>query len=119
MSLLVMLVKMQFSSKMIFRCTTSSILLAQVLEGLVYLKSHSVTVIHRDIKGAYILTTKEGLVKLADFGVTTKLNEADVNTHSVVRTPYWIAPEVIEVSGTQRSVLLLTFGVLDSLLSNF
>jgi serine/threonine protein kinase len=38
-------------------------------------------------------------VKLADFGVATKLNEADVNTHSVVGTPYWMAPEVIEMSG--------------------
>lgn len=36
----------------------------------------------------------QGLVKLADFGVATKLNEADVNTHSVVGTPYWMAPEV-------------------------
>lgn len=36
----------------------------------------------------------QGLVKLADFGVATKLTEADVNTHSVVGTPYWMAPEV-------------------------
>ncbi|PSR88327.1 MAP3K epsilon protein kinase [Actinidia chinensis var. chinensis] len=71
--------------------------IAQVLEGLVYL--HDQGVIHRDIKGANILTTKEGLVKLADFGVATKLTEADVNTHSVVGTPYWMAPEVIEMSG--------------------
>lgn len=71
--------------------------ISQVLEGLVYL--HEQGVIHRDIKGANILTTKEGLVKLADFGVATKLTEADVNTHSVVGTPYWMAPEVIELSG--------------------
>ncbi|KAL6579374.1 MAP3K epsilon protein kinase 1 [Orobanche minor] len=74
-----------------------SVYISQVLEGLVYL--HEQGVIHRDIKGANILTTKEGLVKLADFGVATKLTEADVNTHSVVGTPYWMAPEVIEMSG--------------------
>ncbi|PKA59968.1 Mitogen-activated protein kinase kinase kinase NPK1 [Apostasia shenzhenica] len=74
-----------------------AVYISQVLEGLVYL--HEQGVIHRDIKGANILTTKEGLVKLADFGVATKLNEADLNTHSVVGTPYWMAPEVIEMSG--------------------
>ncbi|XP_073129923.1 MAP3K epsilon protein kinase 1-like [Henckelia pumila] len=74
-----------------------AVYIAQVLEGLVYL--HEQGVIHRDIKGANILLTKEGLVKLADFGVATKLNEADLNTHSVVGTPYWMAPEVIEMSG--------------------
>ncbi|XP_068634080.1 MAP3K epsilon protein kinase 1-like isoform X2 [Aristolochia californica] len=74
-----------------------AVYIAQVLEGLVYL--HEQGVIHRDIKGANILTTKEGLVKLADFGVATKLTEADVNTHSVVGTPYWMAPEVIEMFG--------------------
>ncbi|KAG2569474.1 MAP3K epsilon protein kinase 1-like isoform X5 [Panicum virgatum] len=74
-----------------------AVYIAQVLEGLVYL--HEQGVIHRDIKGANILTTKEGLVKLADFGVATKLTEADINTHSVVGTPYWMAPEVIEMSG--------------------
>ncbi|KAI8538492.1 hypothetical protein RHMOL_Rhmol09G0108000 [Rhododendron molle] len=68
-----------------------AVYIAQVLEGLVYL--HEQGVIHRDIKGANILTTKEGLVKLADFGVATKLTEADLNTHSVVGTPYWMAPE--------------------------
>ncbi|KAJ0963046.1 hypothetical protein J5N97_028168 [Dioscorea zingiberensis] len=75
--------------------------IAQVLEGLVYL--HEQGVIHRDIKGANILMTKEGRVKLADFGVATKLNEADLNTHSVVGTPYWMAPEVIEMSGVSAA----------------
>lgn len=42
-----------------------------------------------------IIYSVQGLVKLADFGVATKLTEADVNTHSVVGTPYWMAPEVL------------------------
>ncbi|KAK8244262.1 hypothetical protein HDK90DRAFT_516974 [Phyllosticta capitalensis] len=72
-----------------------AIYMSQVLSGLLYL--HEQGVIHRDIKGANILTTKEGLVKLADFGVATKT--ADLSESSVVGTPYWMAPEVIELAG--------------------
>ncbi|KAI9204989.1 uncharacterized protein BJ171DRAFT_598587 [Polychytrium aggregatum] len=72
-----------------------AIYVAQVLEGLIYL--HDQGVIHRDIKGANILTTKDGFVKLADFGVATKLS--DINDKHVVGSPYWMAPEVIELSG--------------------
>ncbi|KAI8606109.1 hypothetical protein EDD21DRAFT_361865 [Dissophora ornata] len=69
--------------------------ITQVLDGLVYL--HDQGVIHRDIKGANILATKDGLVKLADFGVATLSN--DVGDMSVAGTPYWMAPEIIELSG--------------------
>ncbi|KAI9671821.1 MAG: hypothetical protein M1831_003349 [Alyxoria varia] len=69
--------------------------MSRVLNGLLYL--HEQGVIHRDIKGANILTTKEGLVKLADFGVATKAS--GLHEASVVGTPYWMAPEVIELSG--------------------
>jgi serine/threonine protein kinase len=70
----------------------------QVLGGLAYL--HTQGVIHRDIKGANILSTKQGLVKLADFGVATKLNDSR-KSDSVVGTPYWMAPEIIEMKGGQ------------------
>lgn len=59
--------------------------ITQVLDGLIYL--HDEGVIHRDIKGANILATKDGLVKLADFGVATL--STDVGDMSVAGTPYW------------------------------
>ena len=70
----------------------------QVLEGLHYL--HDQGVIHRDIKGANILVSTNGQVKLADFGVATKLEPGlDSGATSVVGTPYWMAPEIIQLSG--------------------
>ncbi|CAD6910950.1 unnamed protein product [Tilletia controversa] len=69
--------------------------IAQVLEGLIYL--HDQGVIHRDIKGANILTTKDGSVKLADFGVATRTGA--MADYAVVGSPYWMAPEVIDQSG--------------------
>lgn len=80
--------------------------MSQVLYGLLYL--HEQGVIHRDIKGANILTTKEGLVKLADFGVATKASGLDES--SVVGTPYWMAPEVIELSGATTSSDIWSLG---------
>ncbi|TDL22240.1 hypothetical protein BD410DRAFT_788970 [Rickenella mellea] len=72
-----------------------AVYISQVLEGLVYL--HDQGVIHRDIKGANILTNKDGCVKLADFGVASKAGA--VRDDAVVGSPYWMAPEVIEQSG--------------------
>lgn len=62
--------------------------ISQVLEGLVYL--HDQGVIHRDIKGANILTNKDGTVKLADFGVASN-TATGVSDDAVVGSPYWSA----------------------------
>lgn len=81
--------------------------MAQVLQGLLYL--HEQGVIHRDIKGANILTTKEGTVKLADFGVATR-NGPELMSSSVVGTPYWMAPEVITLSGATTASDIWSLG---------
>eukprot|EP00281_Chroomonas_sp_CCMP1168_P029703 CAMPEP_0206251608 /NCGR_PEP_ID=MMETSP0047_2-20121206/22121_1 /ASSEMBLY_ACC=CAM_ASM_000192 /TAXON_ID=195065 /ORGANISM="Chroomonas mesostigmatica_cf, Strain CCMP1168" /LENGTH=327 /DNA_ID=CAMNT_0053677585 /DNA_START=33 /DNA_END=1013 /DNA_ORIENTATION=+ len=76
-----------------------AVYIEQVLQGLSFL--HEQGVIHRDIKGANILTTKEGHVKLADFGVALRLGdhvEGRGGADDVAGTPYWMAPEVIEMS---------------------
>eukprot|EP01089_Gocevia_fonbrunei_P001341 TRINITY_DN11244_c0_g1_i1.p1 TRINITY_DN11244_c0_g1~~TRINITY_DN11244_c0_g1_i1.p1 ORF type:complete len:181 (-),score=36.92 TRINITY_DN11244_c0_g1_i1:583-1125(-) len=56
--------------------------------GLVYL--HSKKILHRDIKSGNILINDQGIVKLADFGVSDTLGMDD----ELIGSPYWMAPEV-------------------------
>jgi serine/threonine protein kinase len=67
----------------------------KILEGLHYL--HQSDVVHCDLKAANILTTKNGNVKLSDFGVSLNLRE--LQRKDVAGTPNWMAPEVIELKG--------------------
>eukprot|EP01029_Cantina_marsupialis_P012526 TRINITY_DN2766_c1_g1_i1.p1 TRINITY_DN2766_c1_g1~~TRINITY_DN2766_c1_g1_i1.p1 ORF type:complete len:1198 (-),score=358.29 TRINITY_DN2766_c1_g1_i1:212-3805(-) len=76
-----------------FNESLTAVYISQVLQGLSYL--HGQGVIHRDIKGANILVTKDGHVKLADFGVALISNKN--GTNSICGTPYWMAPEIIEM----------------------
>ena len=82
-----------------------TIYISKMLRGLVYL--HSEGVIHRDIKAANILVDRDGEVRLADFGVAIQTQSSTMGSgavRDVVGTPYWMAPEVIKMSGaTDRS----------------
>jgi len=96
------------SSYGFFPESLAAIYLEQVLIGLRYL--HSQSVIHRDIKGGNLLITKNGRVKVADFGIALVAQSEkdsgardfakgdDGNFTLVAGSPFWMAPEVIEMN---------------------
>eukprot|EP00210_Caulerpa_lentillifera_P003788 g3619.t1 len=100
----------------VFSEQSAALIVAQILQGLKYL--HTQGVVHGDIKGANILTTKDMEIKLADFGVAARLFDSgsDGNKHDYYNTiagsPYWIAPEIVSLESVTTAADIWSIGCL-------
>lgn len=85
--------------------------LAQIIAGTKYLHAHRV--IHRDLKLGNLFLSEKMELKLADFGLATKLEFEGDRKRTVCGTPNYIAPEVLSGSqGHSYEVDIWSIGVI-------
>ena len=82
----------------------------QLLDALEH--AHGQGVWHRDIKPSNILMTRDGRLKIADFGIA-RIESAQLTlVHSVIGTPSYMAPEQFQGHGIDRRVDIYATGAL-------
>ena len=83
--------------------------LIQICLALKYI--HGMNVIHRDIKPSNIFLTKNGIIKIGDFGISKILSKNHKKTKTHIGTPNYMAPEVIESEKYDFNVDIWSLGV--------
>jgi serine/threonine protein kinase len=67
-------------------------ILQAVCSGLLIM--HTNGRIHRDVKCENVLISRDGEIKLADLGCAAQLVQEQSNRHTIIGTPYYMAPEL-------------------------
>ncbi len=72
-------------------------LLPQICYALEY--AHSRGIVHRDVKPANVMVTRQGEVKITDFGLAKKFDQVNsivTQTNMIMGTPEYAAPEQVD-----------------------
>jgi TolB-like protein len=81
----------------------------QIAQGLA--KAHGQGIVHRDIKPANILITKDGLVKIVDFGLAKLAGAKLTKTGSTLGTAQYMSPEQARGEGVDARSDIFSLGV--------
>jgi serine/threonine-protein kinase len=80
----------------------------QVADGLHY--AHSQKVVHRDVKTANLFLTREGTLKIMDFGLAKTLEEVRRAETGIGGTPFYMAPEQVAGGDVDHRADLYSLG---------
>jgi len=81
----------------------------QCAEALEY--AHGRGVLHRDIKPANVMLTRDGQVKIGDFGIAKRMTTDDTETHRMVGSPRYMSPEQVNSENVTNQTDLYSLGV--------
>ena len=73
---------------------------------------HDKKIIHRDLKSGNVFLMKSGLVKLGDFGIAKGFQSTMEKAKTMVGTPYYLSPEIIENKPYDAKSDIWSLGVL-------
>lgn len=95
-------------------------LFIQMALGIQYLHQHKI--VHRDIKPHNIFINEEGVLKLADFGISKAMDHTTEKAMTLVGTPYYLrylmADTVLRHVKMKATLPSLTYGHLDAFFMN-
>lgn len=92
----------------------SAQIIREVLIAVGYL--HDNRIIHRDLKPENFLIGRDGKIKVADFGLSAKLDYDDEKKFTVCGTPNYLCPEILKSRGHGYEVDIWAIGVCTYLL---
>ncbi|OQR93336.1 kinase [Thraustotheca clavata] len=82
-----------------------------IVQGLVYLHTYHVPIVHRDLKSRNVLLDSVKGTKITDFG-TSRVAELDDTMTNGVGTYQWMAPEVISSTRYSTQADVYSFGII-------
>jgi cGMP-dependent protein kinase len=73
---------------------------------------HSNLIIYRDLKPENMIVDQDGYLKLIDMGTAKLLSHSNQRTSTVIGTPHYMAPEIIQGKGYSFAADLWSLGVI-------